>query len=222
MGSVASMKSRVNPEWTPVCQQALDALVERTPDILAAVFTTSDGFDVAAYVPNEKISPKKTVGDDEFDVGAGRGAGLRSDVRSFQRCDCRSRKGPDSLVERPQRAGRAVAQRDCEPKGVDWRIALGLQAKLCDGRGEAGKPLAGCGKSPPASFSHPSEAQREGSEIGSTGGAFPFAKIHPRGERPHEVRTVPPRLFARYGLAWDKARPWATSLSWQAQGRRVN
>ncbi len=59
MGSMASMKSRVNPEWIPVCQEALDTLVERIPDILAAVFTTGDGFDVAAYVPNEKISPKK-------------------------------------------------------------------------------------------------------------------------------------------------------------------
>jgi uncharacterized protein len=59
MASSTSAKSRVNQEWVPVCQQALDSLVERTPDILAAVFTTSDGFDVAAYVPNEKISPKK-------------------------------------------------------------------------------------------------------------------------------------------------------------------
>ncbi|HWR21754.1 MAG TPA: hypothetical protein VN444_07850, partial [Verrucomicrobiae bacterium] len=27
------------------------------------------------------------------------------------------------------------------------------------------------------------------SEIGSTGGAFPFAKTHCKGERPHEVRV---------------------------------
>ncbi len=38
-------------------------------------------------------------------------------------------------------------------------------------------------------------------EAGSTEGAFPFAKIHCRGERPHEVRDVPPHLFARCGLA---------------------
>jgi hypothetical protein len=38
-------------------------------------------------------------------------------------------------------------------------------------------------------------------EIGNTGGVFPFAKIHCTGERPHEVRSVPPRLFARCGLA---------------------
>jgi hypothetical protein len=29
--------------------------------------------------------------------------------------------------------------------------------------------------------------------LGSTGGYFPFAKIHFTGERPHEVRMVPPR-----------------------------
>ena len=34
------------------------------------------------------------------------------------------------------------------------------------------------------------------SEVGSVGGVFPFAKIHCTGERPHEVRSVPPRLFA--------------------------
>ena len=45
------------------------------------------------------------------------------------------------------------------------------------------------------------------SEAGNTGGAFPFAKTHCKGERPHEVRYVPPRLFARCGLARDKARP---------------
>ena len=37
-------------------------------------------------------------------------------------------------------------------------------------------------------------------------GVFPFAKTHCKGERPHEVRYVPPRLFARCGLAWAKAR----------------
>ena len=49
-------------------------------------------------------------------------------------------------------------------------------------------------------------------DIGSTGGYFPFAKIHCMGERLHEVRYVPPRLFARCGLAWDKARLGALGL----------
>src|ERR1051325_129268 len=39
------------------------------------------------------------------------------------------------------------------------------------------------------------------SELGNTVGAFPFARIHYTCERPHEVRYVPPRLFARCGLA---------------------
>ena len=39
------------------------------------------------------------------------------------------------------------------------------------------------------------------SEVGNTGGVFPFAKIHCTGERPHEVRTVPPPVFTRCGLA---------------------
>jgi hypothetical protein len=30
-----------------------------------------------------------------------------------------------------------------------------------------------------------------------------------------------PSLVAHGGLAWDKARPRAKSLSWQTQGRRV-
>jgi len=42
------------------------------------------------------------------------------------------------------------------------------------------------------------------SEIGSIEGAFPFAKIYCTGERPHEVRSVPPRLFARCGLAGQR------------------
>jgi len=57
--------------------------------------------------------------------------------------------------------------------------------------------------------------------LGSAGGYFPFAKSHYIGERPHEVRSVPPRAFTRCGLAWDKARPWAKRLSWQTQGGRV-
>jgi hypothetical protein len=38
---------------------------------------------------------------------------------------------------------------------------------------------------------------------------------------PHEVRCVPPRLFARCGLVWDKARPRVKRLSWQTEGGRV-
>jgi len=34
------------------------------------------------------------------------------------------------------------------------------------------------------------------SEVGSTGGAFPFAKIHVRANGPHEVWYVPPSLLA--------------------------
>jgi hypothetical protein len=57
-----------------------------------------------------------------------------------------------------------------------------------------------------------STLRRGFSELGSTGGVFPFAKIHPTGERPHEVRYVPPQLFARCGLAWEKARLGAPGL----------
>ncbi len=38
------------------------------------------------------------------------------------------------------------------------------------------------------------------SEIGISGGAFPFAKIHCTGEQFHKVRWVPPPAFTRYGL----------------------
>ncbi|MEK6671131.1 MAG: hypothetical protein AABY48_04760 [Nitrospirota bacterium] len=51
-----------------------------------------------------------------------------------------------------------------------------------------------------------SKLRRSAADIGSTGGYFPFAKIYSMGERLHEVRYVPPRLFTRCGLAWDKAR----------------
>ena len=44
-------------------------------------------------------------------------------------------------------------------------------------------------------------------EIGSTGWAYPFPNIHSSGERPHEVWDVPPRLFARCGLALGKGAP---------------
>ncbi len=44
------------------------------------------------------------------------------------------------------------------------------------------------------------------SVAGSTGRDFPFAKNHATGEWLHKVRFVPPRLFARCGLAWEKAR----------------
>jgi hypothetical protein len=39
------------------------------------------------------------------------------------------------------------------------------------------------------------------SDIRNTEGAYPFAKTHCKGERLHEVRSVPPRLFACCGLA---------------------
>jgi hypothetical protein len=57
-----------------------------------------------------------------------------------------------------------------------------------------------------------STLRKSAADIGSTGGYFPFAKIHCMGERLHEVRYVPPRLFARCGLAWDKARLGALGL----------
>ena len=41
-------------------------------------------------------------------------------------------------------------------------------------------------------------------EFGSTGGAFPFAKIYDKGEGPREVRSVPPRLFARSALPAER------------------
>jgi hypothetical protein len=53
---------------------------------------------------------------------------------------------------------------------------------------------------------------RRFSEVGTAGGAFPFAKTHYTGERPHEVRCVPPPVFTRCGLAWDKARLGASGL----------
>jgi hypothetical protein len=46
------------------------------------------------------------------------------------------------------------------------------------------------------------------SEVGSAGGVFPFAKIYCTGERPHEVRWVPPpglhslRPCLRNGASW--------------------
>lgn len=39
------------------------------------------------------------------------------------------------------------------------------------------------------------------SEVKSAGGVFPFAKIYCTGERPHEVRWVPPPVFTRCGFA---------------------
>ena len=50
-----------------------------------------------------------------------------------------------------------------------------------------------------------STSRKSFSEVGSAVGAFPFAKTHARANGPHEVRYVPPRLFARCGLARDKA-----------------
>jgi hypothetical protein len=57
-----------------------------------------------------------------------------------------------------------------------------------------------------------STLRRKAADIGSTGGYFPFAKIHYTGERLHEVRYVPPRLFARCGLARRTARLGAPEL----------
>jgi len=57
-----------------------------------------------------------------------------------------------------------------------------------------------------------STLRRSFSEIGSTRGDFPFAKIYSQGERPTRSADVPPRLFARCGLAWVKARLGAPGL----------
>ena len=63
-----------------------------------------------------------------------------------------------------------------------------------------------------------STLRRSFSETGSTVGDFPFAKIHWKGEGPHEVRCIPPRLFARCGLAWEKARLGAPGLGGEKSG----
>jgi hypothetical protein len=42
------------------------------------------------------------------------------------------------------------------------------------------------------------------SDIRNAEGAYPLAKIHCKGERLHEVRSVPPRLFARCGLVGQR------------------
>src|SRR5437016_456696 len=62
-----------------------------------------------------------------------------------------------------------------------------------------------------ASF-RPATLRRSFSEAGITVGAFPFAKIHSNGERPHKVRWVPPRTFTRCGLARGTARLGAPGL----------
>ena len=43
-------------------------------------------------------------------------------------------------------------------------------------------------------------------------GLFRSPRFIQRANGPHEVRYVPPRLFARCGLAWDKARLGAPGL----------
>ena len=40
------------------------------------------------------------------------------------------------------------------------------------------------------------------SEGGRAGGVFPYAKIHSEGERPHEVRSVPPPVSNRLRPCW--------------------
>src|SRR5438477_7203646 len=62
-----------------------------------------------------------------------------------------------------------------------------------------------------ASF-RPATLRRSFSEAASTVGAFPFAKIHSNGQRPHKVRWVPPRIFTRCGLARGTARLGAPGL----------
>ena len=59
------------------------------------------------------------------------------------------------------------------------------------------------------------------SEVGSTGGAFPFDKTHSKGERPTRSAVCTSSALTRCGLAWDKARPRVKRLSWQTQGGRV-
>jgi hypothetical protein len=50
-------------------------------------------------------------------------------------------------------------------------------------------------------------------------GLFRSPRFIQRANGPHEVRSVPSRLFARCGLAWDKARPRAKRRSWAGLGR---
>jgi len=59
---------------------------------------------------------------------------------------------------------------------------------------------------------------RNFSEVENAVGAFPFAWILARANGPHEVRYVPPRLFARCGLVWDKARLGAPGWAGEKSG----
>jgi hypothetical protein len=67
-----------------------------------------------------------------------------------------------------------------------------------------------------ASFSLRPETQRGGKEAHrkseALNGFIPSPRSMCIGEWPHEVRLVPSRLFARCGLAWDKARLGALGL----------
>ena len=59
----------------------------------------------------------------------------------------------------------------------------------------------------------PSKYQMKLSEVGIAVGAFPFAKIHSRGERPtRTLRNVPPRPVTRCGFASGMARLGAPGL----------
>jgi hypothetical protein len=59
MPTSTNTEPKINPAWIPVCKQASQALGDQTPDVLAAVVTTSDGFDVASHIPNDKMSPQQ-------------------------------------------------------------------------------------------------------------------------------------------------------------------
>jgi hypothetical protein len=67
----------------------------------------------------------------------------------------------------------------------------------------------------------PSTLSRSFSKVRNAEGAFPFAKTHCKGERPTRSAVYTSSPFTHCGLAWDKARPRAESLSWQTQGGRL-
>lgn len=46
MSTRTNTKPKINPVWIPVCEQASQALVDRTPD-------------VASHIPNDKMSPQQ-------------------------------------------------------------------------------------------------------------------------------------------------------------------
>jgi hypothetical protein len=52
------------------------------------------------------------------------------------------------------------------------------------------------------------------SKGGSAGGVFPFAKIHCTGERPHEVRSVPPPVSIRLRPCLWNGASWRAGVGW--------